>query len=84
MCLQCGWEAPDLHEALGARPPPTGLHRKVIAGIALMLLAMLLSLATLIASIAVGGKVWFVFTGGIVGGLTLVRAGIADRRSGRG
>ncbi|MFO0627039.1 MAG: hypothetical protein U0325_15625 [Polyangiales bacterium] len=64
LCLRCGWQAPDLGEVLAPPPPPTGLPKKVKAGIALIGLAVLATLISLGMAVVHGGGEYGVFVGG--------------------
>lgn len=83
-CLKCDWEAPELPKALEPPPPPTGLPRKVKAGLLLIALAILATVVSLAMAIVHGGGEYGLFVGGLGGGLILILRGIEDRRLGRG
>lgn len=80
LCLRCGWQAPDLGEVLAPPPPPTGLPKKVKAGIALIGLAVLATLISLGMAVVHGGGEYGVFVGGAGAGVILIIRGFDERR----
>jgi len=78
--FRCGWQAADLAEVLAPPPPPTGLSKKVKAGIALIALSALATAISYAMAWVHGGSEYGIFVGGAGAGLILIIRGFDERR----